>query len=166
MLFTTTTNMPSFPPRFIFLFFSFLLFLFLFFLYLCYFLSCFSCFLKLRSTEFAGHRQMLSLCMLMTDLNIHMSGCKPTTSFVMLITKWKHRKKNIKIWKGFPGGSSCKESACNAVKSSSILGSGRSPGEGKGNSLQYSCLEKPMDRGAWWAIVHAWGHKKVRHDSN
>ena len=100
----------------------------------------------------------------MTDLNIHMSGCKPTTSFVMLITKWKHRKKNIKIWKGFPGGSSCKESACNAGKASSILGSGRSPGEGKGNSLQYSCLEKPMDRGAWWAIVHAWGHKKVRHD--
>ena len=44
ILFTTTTNMPSFPPRFIFLFFSFLLFLFLFFLCLCYFLSCFSCF--------------------------------------------------------------------------------------------------------------------------
>ena len=36
----------------------------------------------------------------------------------------------------------------------SILGSGRSPGEGHGNPLQYSCLENPMDRGAWWATVH------------
>ena len=36
----------------------------------------------------------------------------------------------------------------------SIPGSGRSPGEGNGNPLQYSCLENPMDRGAWWAIVH------------
>ena len=36
----------------------------------------------------------------------------------------------------------------------SILGSGRSPGEGNGNPLQYSCLENSMDRGAWWATVH------------
>ena len=36
----------------------------------------------------------------------------------------------------------------------SIPGLGRSPGEGNGNPLQYSCLENPMDRGAWWAIVH------------
>ena len=35
-----------------------------------------------------------------------------------------------------------------------ILGSGRSPGEGNGNPLQYFCLENPTDRGAWWAIVH------------
>jgi len=37
---------------------------------------------------------------------------------------------------------------------SSIPGSGRYPGEGNGNPLQYSCLENPMDRGAWWATVH------------
>ena len=36
----------------------------------------------------------------------------------------------------------------------SIPGSGRSPGEGNGNPIQYSCLENPMDRGAWWATVH------------
>ena len=36
----------------------------------------------------------------------------------------------------------------------SILGSGRSPGKGNSNPLQYSCLENPMDRGVWWAIVH------------
>ena len=55
---------------------------------------------------------------------------------------------------GFPGGSDSKESAYNAGDLGSIPGSGRSPGEGNGYPLQYSCLENPMDRGAWWAIVH------------
>ena len=49
----------------------------------------------------------------------------------------------------FPGGSDGKESACNAGNLGSILGLGRSPGGGHGNALQYSCLENPMDRGAW-----------------
>ena len=53
----------------------------------------------------------------------------------------------------FPGGSDGKESACNAGDLSSIPGSGRSPGEGNGNPLQYSCLENPMDRGAWQSLV-------------
>ena len=44
----------------------------------------------------------------------------------------------------------------------SVPGSGRSPGGGHDNPLQYSCLENPMDRGAWWAIVH--GIARVRHD--
>ena len=55
---------------------------------------------------------------------------------------------------GFPGGSDGKESVYNARDTGSIPGSGRSPGEGHGNPLQYSCLENPMDRGAWWAVVH------------
>ena len=54
----------------------------------------------------------------------------------------------------FPGGSDCKESACNAGDLGSIPGSGRSPGEGNGNPLQYCCLENAMGRGAWWATVH------------
>ena len=54
----------------------------------------------------------------------------------------------------FPG-SDGKESAGNAGDLGSTPGSGRSPGEGNGNPLQDSCLESPMDRGAWWAIVHA-----------
>ena len=49
------------------------------------------------------------------------------------------------------GGSDSKESACNAGDLGLILGLGRSPGEGNGNPLQYSCLEIVMDRGAWWA---------------
>ena len=47
-----------------------------------------------------------------------------------------------------------KASARNAGDPGLIPGSGRSPGEGNGNSLQYSCLENPMDGGAWWATVH------------
>ena len=49
----------------------------------------------------------------------------------------------------FPGGSDSKVSACNAGDPGSISGSGRAPGEGNGNPLQYSCLGNPMDRGAW-----------------
>ena len=55
---------------------------------------------------------------------------------------------------GFPGGSDGKESACNAGDPGLIPGSGRSPGEVNGNPLEYSCLENPMDRGGWRAIVH------------
>ena len=51
---------------------------------------------------------------------------------------------------GFPGGSEVKASACNAGDLGSIPGWGRSPGEGNGNPLQYSCLKNPMDGGAWW----------------
>ena len=54
----------------------------------------------------------------------------------------------------FLGGSHSKTSACNVGDPGSILRLGRSPGEGNGYTLQYSCLEYPMDRRAWWATVH------------
>ena len=60
----------------------------------------------------------------------------------------------IYIYVGFPGGSDGKASARDAGDPGSIPGLGRSPGEGNGNPLQYSCLENPMDGGAWWATVH------------
>ena len=63
---------------------------------------------------------------------------------------------------GVYGGSVGKESACNAGDLGSIPGLGRSPGEGNGNPLHYSCLGNPMDRGAWWATVH--GVVRVGHD--
>ena len=62
----------------------------------------------------------------------------------------------------FPGSSVSKESPCSAGDPGSIPGWGRSHGEGNGNPLQYSCLENPMDRGAWWATVH--GVTRVRHN--
>ena len=63
------------------------------------------------------------------------------------------------IYIGFPGGAGGKEPMCqyNAgdIRDIGLIpGLGRSPGEGNGNPLQYSCLENPMDRGAWWATVH------------
>ena len=54
----------------------------------------------------------------------------------------------------FPGSAEVKASACNVGDLGSIPGSGRASGEGNGNLLQYSCLENPMDGGAWWATVH------------
>ena len=55
---------------------------------------------------------------------------------------------------GFPGTSGSKESACSVGNPGSVPGLGRSPGEGHGNPLQYSCLESSIDLGAWWAAVH------------
>ena len=55
---------------------------------------------------------------------------------------------------GFAGGSAVKNPPANAGDMNSIPGPGRSPGEGNGKPLQYSCLENPMDRGAWRAVVH------------
>ena len=63
---------------------------------------------------------------------------------------------------GFTRSSVSKESACNAGDPGSIPGLGRSPGEGNGNPLQYSCLENPMDRGTWQATVY--GVARVGHD--
>ena len=63
---------------------------------------------------------------------------------------------------GFPSGSEGKESACNARDLGSISGLGRSPGEENGNPLQHSCLENPMDRGAWWATVHGVAQSRTR----
>ena len=64
--------------------------------------------------------------------------------------------------RGFPGGSDGKASACNAGDPGLIPGSGRSPGEGNGNPLQYSCLENSMDEGAWWATVHGVTKSRTR----
>ena len=63
---------------------------------------------------------------------------------------------------GFLGGSDGKESSWNAGDPGSVPGSGRSPGEGNGNLLWNSCLENPMDRGAWWATVHGVAKSQTR----
>ena len=62
----------------------------------------------------------------------------------------------------FPAGSVVKNPSASAGDLGSIPGPGRSPGGGNGTPLQYSCLENPTDRGAWWAAVH--GALRVRHD--
>ena len=69
---------------------------------------------------------------------------------------------SIFVPNGFPDGSEVKASASNAGDLGSIPGSGRSPGEGNGNPLQYSCLENPMDGGAWQATVHEVAKSRTR----
>ena len=63
---------------------------------------------------------------------------------------------------GFPGGSDSKEPACSVGDPGSIPRLGRSPGEGNGKSLQYPCLENPMDREAWRAAVHGVAKSRAR----
>ena len=77
-------------------------------------------------------------------------------------SKEKGLNKPTRATLDFPRSSVGKESAYNAGDPGLIPRSGRSPGEENGNPLQYSCLENPMDRGAWEATVH--GVKRVRHD--
>ena len=64
--------------------------------------------------------------------------------------------------RGFPNSLDSKTSACNAGDPGSIPGWGRSPGGGNGNPLQYSCLENPTDKGAWWATVHGVAKSQTR----
>ena len=69
---------------------------------------------------------------------------------------------NINCKNFFPGGSEVKTPACNVGDLGLIPGLGRSPGEGTGNPLQYSCLENPMDGEAWWATVHGVAKNQTR----
>ena len=78
--------------------------------------------------------------------NFTFSGKKKKTSYLVSHTLFECL--------GFPGGSLVKTLRANAGDKGLIPGSGRSPGEGNDNPLQYSCLENPMDGGAWWATVH------------
>ena len=89
--------------------------------------------------------------------------------FLFICFKWKKlghifmlSRQRIKLLRGFPGGSEGKASACNVGDPGSIPGSARSPGEGNGHPLQYSCLENPMDRGAWQATVHGVAKSRTR----
>ena len=79
-----------------------------------------------------------------------------------MLCLYYYSSNNNQHYTSFPGGSVSKESTCIAGDLSSIPGSGRSPGEGNGNPLQYSCLENSKDRGAWWATLQ--GVAKVRYD--
>ena len=65
--------------------------------------------------------------------------------------------------KGNPVVKNLPASAGDVIDTGSVPGLGRSPGEGHGNPLGYSCLENPMDRGAWWVTVH--GVTKIRHNT-
>ena len=75
---------------------------------------------------------------------------------------WRRDRLPTPVFLGFLGGLECKESACNVGDLGLIPGLGRSPGGGHGNPLQYSFLENPMDRGAWWTTVHGVTKSRTR----
>ena len=85
------------------------------------------------------------------DKNIHKSldPNQAVNPFMAGRGVFKYLETRLDIFRDFPGGSDSKASACNAGDLGSIPGSGRSPGEGNGHPLQYSCLENPMDGGVW-----------------
>ena len=80
--------------------------------------------------------------------------CFPTQASNLRLLHFLHWEAGSLLCCSFPGGSDSKASACNAGDLGLISGSGRSLGEGKGNTLQNSCLENHMNGGAWWAAVH------------
>ena len=83
-----------------------------------------------------------------------MACCKGLISAEMIFSGQNTYDAVLGLMWGFLDGSDGKESACSAEDPGSIPGSGRSPGEGNGNPLQYSCLENSKDRRAWQAILH------------
>ena len=101
----------------------------------------------------------LRLSVWLTSLSVTVSGSThvAANSMVSLLSKWL----NSVLFLGFPEGLVSKESTCNAEDLGLIPGSGRSPGERNGNPLQYSCLENPMDKGAWRVTVL--GSQRVKH---
>ena len=114
------------------------------------------------------------LAIKLSVMRISPGGCggSITSSFLLDLSRHQRHHGNIErqrylqdtliIKVGFPHSSVGKESACNAGDSGSILGLGRSPGEGNGNPLQNSCLDNPMDRGAWRATVHGVTKSRTR----
>ena len=90
-------------------------------------------------------------------------GCKESDTTERLHFRTLDSKLLYSKGTSFPGGSEGKASACNVGDLGSIPGSGRSPGEGNGNPLQYSCLENPMDRGAWLQSIES---QRVGHESD
>ena len=93
-------------------------------------------------------------------------GKRGTLIFFFFLNRHTNRKKrnwtSISHHAGFPGGSVVKNPTANSVEVGSVSGLGRSLGGGNHNPLQYSCLGNPMDRGAWWATVHAIAKSQIR----
>ena len=105
------------------------------------------------STDLRVQRCLLSFLFLEAGKHIPLINPEAAALHKQLLTCSKFDVSYSKYW-GFPGGSAVKNPSAIAGDAGSSSESGRSPGEGNGNPLQYSCLGNPTDRGAWWATVH------------
>ena len=88
--------------------------------------------------------------------------CEALVGFLGQEVAWRRYRLPTPVFLGFPHGSDGKESTCNVKDLGSIPGLGTSPGGGHGNPLEHSCLENPMDKGAWW--LQSMGLQRVRQD--
>ena len=112
-------------------------------------------FLQIRKDSELKFQPRVTSCQLVScSLQREFLTVYKSNGSVYSITETQKKNKILFENRGFSGGSNSKESACNAGDPDLLPGLGRSPGEGDGYPLQYSCLENPMDKGAWWAIVH------------
>ena len=91
----------------------------------------------------------------------HLQDALPPVSLSVTTATFLHSNNKNLFPTDLPGGSDGKASACNVGDPGLIPGLGRSSGEGNGNPLQYSCLENPMDRGAWQATEAAKGRTRL-----
>ena len=103
----------------------------------------------LRTSNLVGERRLINMS---SPEMLHHSFKALSGDRKVIV--WPHAIFKKFFWCGFPGGSDGRAFARNVGDLGLIPGPGRSPGEGNGNPLQYSCLENSMDGGAWWATVH------------
>ena len=92
---------------------------------------------------------------------IHLQCRRPWFNSWVKKICWRRDRPPTPVFLDFPDGSDGKESTCSAGNLRSIPELGSYPGGGHGNPLQYSCLENPMDKGAWWVTIQ--GLQRVRH---
>ena len=112
-----------------------------------------------------NHTRILNNKVKIPFLSFCLFEIMPMENIKPIIQAKESRSLNLSLFyipQGFPGGSDSKVSSRNAGDLGSIPGLGRSPGEGNGNPLQYSCLENSMDGGAWWATVHGVAKSQTR----
>ena len=117
---------------------------------------------RLSTYEFREDTDIQSIALSHSDIDSFSKLLCVYVLDLVLHTGQEGRAKRRHCPSDFPGDSDGKESACNAGDLGLIPGLGRSFGEGNGNPLQYSCLENPMDRGAWHATIHAVAESRTR----
>ena len=126
------------------------------------------CHFLLQCMKLKSESEVTQLCLTLSDpMDCSLPGSSVHGIFQARVLEWvaiafSAWHVNYLLSWSFSCGSDGKESACNVGDSGSIPALGRSPGEGNGNTLEYSCLENPMDRGAWQATVHGVTKSQIR----